>query len=259
MTTKKIGRGPDQQNSWREKWESLKNGSGRSYRVSLLPNAGIRPSSTEKYKEIDLTKVAQGLEMIADATGDTIFSGALVVLHSYELQRGGLKSLERASQLIFHGYENPDLSHFKQMKELISRGVAPTIRRAAEQIAVEFWLTDSASFDATVDRLRKGYSRWEKEGCRAEVTGSPKEGDAGYLVLAKPVGRNLKIPMPSDMRGRDIWEWQSHEEAYLPQEGAIVPFTRYWRNFFNDGSISVQKVVSRPWVKIPGKKTKRSV
>ncbi|HTV32020.1 MAG TPA: hypothetical protein VME69_02805, partial [Methylocella sp.] len=67
----------------RQKWESLKSGTGKRYRVSALPGSQLRLYRMPDCKEIDLRAVAKGLEMIALSTGDAVFSDAFAVLRSY--------------------------------------------------------------------------------------------------------------------------------------------------------------------------------
>ena len=180
-------------------------------------------------EDVVWSDVAVGLQRAANATGDPAFTDALAALKAYGLDGGSPKrSYNKVRSAVFGDDDRGYLENMKHLLEYEARNYS-SITAAAEGIASSYFY-DADSFDAAVQRLRKLYAAWQREGFPDQPL-DWHQGDLGYAVVVRPV-EHVRVPLPA-----------TRVTGFLEDGGRKVPYTNYWRHRFRDGDVWLSRSV----------------
>lgn len=177
-------------------------------------------------KDVSGHDVCLGLERAYTATGDPLFADAISALQAYGLHQGKPRKSYSDARIECWGDDGHRL--LESMRWLIDNprlidNRRYSIRAAAERVAAENPSLEHNTFDAQVGELRARYSTWKRSGFALQP--NRDRGNVGYCVHVRPaLGRRVHFPASREV---------------LPDEGAIVPFTAYWRRRFADGDVEI--------------------
>jgi len=180
-------------------------------------------------RNLRCSDVLRALERAAAATGDPVFDDALRALRAYGFDSGGIeRAAKRAERDLFYSME---IEYLRQIKWLLERPEkdkrtrrASSVLEAAECVAAESFVR-GPSFDSVVERLRKSYAQWQREGYPSGFT-TTLTGDLQYKMLVKPVSEQSVPLMP--------------DTSMLPAEGLEQQATAWWRRLFREGAVTLQ-------------------
>jgi hypothetical protein len=195
-------------------WDKKKDQLRREFNVYGRP-----PGNGDVQDRVAGEDVKTGLARAFRATGDPVFADAIAALRSYGLDAAKPgKSLKAAGRAVF-GDETR--GYLENMKYLIDQE-KHSVKRAAQNVSA-YYFVNGLSFETVVKDLETKYSRWAKSSF------PPQEihdvGDLGYSVWVRPKSKT-RIYFPA-------------RRELVPADGALVPFTSYWRHRFHDGSIEI--------------------
>lgn len=198
--------------AWRDRWESWRR---------------KQPRLKKQTVEVSGRDVLKGLGAAFEATGDPLFRDAAVAFKAYALDCGRPSTAwARASAATFGDPLDGYLEQIKwQLNAWKKLPKHKSVLRAAQKIAADF-LVPGTSFDEVTKTLRLAYAERQKAVPLVKIPQDP--GYVGYRVLVKP------------LHGLSIRDLQS-DFAQIPDDGAVVRYTNYWRRLFEEGAIAIQR------------------
>ncbi len=180
--------------------------------------------------EIRGPALMRGLELAFQTTGDPLFKDAHDALKSYGLDQ---RLTQRAHDVADRIMGKSEIAWYRHMRHEIrhlmaERGLTGSasedgfVGEAAAQVCSLPKFIQGQSFEADVEKLRRGYSNWVSEGRPSELE-STLDGNLGRLVWVVPKnGKPLQIG-----------------SFNIPAEGAAKPDDLFLRRLLLEGAILV--------------------
>lgn len=181
-------------------------------------------------EEIRGPAMMRGLEYAFQMTGDPLFKDAQDAVRSYgldqKLTQRGLDVYDKimgATEIAWYRQMRHEIRHLMAKRRVIGPASEDGfIGEAAARVCATPRFPQGQSFEADVEKLRRGYSNWVSEGRPSEL-GSTLNGNLGRLVWVVPKnGKPLQIG-----------------SFNIPAEGAAKPDDLFLRRLLLEGAILV--------------------